>query len=266
MSTDIPPGIVDKAKDKLHILFSNMRVSNDDFYICIKSCFDFFWNQYYEDRGSWGTQEAFDPKPMEPPEAINIIRQKVMPLLRRAKGCIKNESPYWIDFQLAYNFFEQWFGSNLQPPPDKVLNKVLNSKNSENEPPSNKVLNFEESQHERAYDMNSINTLIETLQKQMNAVPSILLRLDNLEAKVTSLHQQTSKPPQNTPEEDAQQETPAKTPGNIVRERRRLGTFPEIDPFSNSPPVNPRSDMHQQASIDTLLQKISKLENDFKCL
>jgi hypothetical protein len=273
MSTDIPPGIVERAKNKIQTLFDKMRVSNDEFYILIKSCFDLFWDRYSEDMGWIGTRMACVPKPMEHPDAINIIRKQVMPWLRRAQACIDDNSQYFLEFQAMHIFFKKWFDNDTQQP----SNKVLNSEKSENEPPSNKVLssekseneppsNNEKSQHERPYDMNSINILISTLQKQMNAVPSILLRLDNLEAKVTSLHQQTSQPPQNTPKEDAQQETPAKSPANTVTDRRRLGTFSTKDPFSNSYPEYPKSDMHQQASIDTLLQKISLLENDFKCL
>jgi hypothetical protein len=254
MSTDIPSKIVDKAKNKLQSFFDNMRVSNNDFYKNIKLCFDLFWKQY---------SQGYEPIPMELPEAIDIIKQEVMPNLRKAHACIHKQSPYWFDFHVMYNFFEKWFGSSSQPPPDKVLNEVSNSEKSEQETHFNEVLNVEESQHEHSYDMHRINIVIATLQQQMNALPSILFRLDNLEAKVTSLHQQTSKPLQNTPEEAAQAETPAKTPENIARQRRRLGTFPgEKDPFSSSGPSNPRSDMHQQASIDTLLQKIRDLETD----
>jgi hypothetical protein len=243
MSTAITPAItpevVNKAKNKLQNLFERMRPPKDNFYTLIKQCFDLFWVQYHKDWG-WASHDACDPKPMEDTEVINIIREKFMPRLREAKLYINPNSGYFEEFNTTFIFFVNNFDNYTQPPSNQPPS---------NQPPSNKVLNSEKSEHEHAYDMNCINIFIATLQKQMSVVPSILQRLDNLEAKVARLHEQPQKPPETKPE-------------NETKPRQRLGTFPEKDPFSNSNPSNPRSDMHQQASVDTILQKISALETD----
>jgi hypothetical protein len=62
-----------------------------------------------------GTYEACEPKPMEPKIAIGLIKEQVMPWLRRAKQCIKTTSPDWEGFQIMHNFFELWFGKDVQP-------------------------------------------------------------------------------------------------------------------------------------------------------
>jgi hypothetical protein len=52
---------------------------------------------------------------MEPKIAIGLIKEQVMPWLRRAKQCIKTTSPDWEGFQIMHNFFELWFGKDVQP-------------------------------------------------------------------------------------------------------------------------------------------------------
>jgi len=241
MSTLIPHAIVDRAKNKLQTFYDKLQVSDagEDFYTLIQSCLDIFFVRYTKDMGWAGAYEACDPKPMEDHQAISIIKAKVVPWLRMAKQYIKPSSKCWQDFQVMHNLFEVWFGKDVPPlsePPDKDVQPL-------SEPPEKSVRNRKiyavDNFDANEIKIESINTAIATLQQQMSQLPGINQRLLALEAKFTEN---------------------AKTP------RRRLGTFPGGDPFSNADSSDPRSDMHQQASIDTLLQKISKLENDFKCL
>ena len=115
MSTQISEDNVNTVKQRLlsfleHINQYSVEKSQPEFYGCIRSCVALFWVRKTYDYSPNGSGESFtDQKPMPHQEAIQKIKEKVIPLLKEANSHLPQDSPSRPDFLRLYNSIQALF-------------------------------------------------------------------------------------------------------------------------------------------------------------
>jgi hypothetical protein len=91
-------------------LIDPVKESQSEFYRCIRSCVTLFWQRKTYDFGPNGSQETWSrQKPMSHHEAIQKIKEQVIPLLKTAKSHVAQNSKYVQRFQELCNYIEAFF-------------------------------------------------------------------------------------------------------------------------------------------------------------
>jgi hypothetical protein len=118
MSTPIPDLIVNEAKNKLKTIFLRLETDEkSEIYDPIRLCFNLFFMQVtVQVRWSKGhSYQNIDSIQMEPRDAIDKIKNQVIPWLQKADILIRQTSPYWDEFKDMIKYFRVWFCNDTQP-------------------------------------------------------------------------------------------------------------------------------------------------------
>ena len=102
MSTQISEDIVNTVKERLkgfleYIITYSVDRTQPDFYRCIRSCVVLFWQRKTYDYGTNDSGETWpNQKPMSHEEAIQKIKEKVIPLLKTAQSLAQKFNQKWL--------------------------------------------------------------------------------------------------------------------------------------------------------------------------
>ena len=104
---------VNKVKLRLHSFLEDISAyekSQQEFYACIRTCVALFWVRNVYDFGPNGQHETWpSKKPMPHQEAIQKIKEKVIPLLNKAKSLVVQSSIYVKSFETLCGYIEALF-------------------------------------------------------------------------------------------------------------------------------------------------------------
>lgn len=103
---------------RLKDLFISLPDIQNAFYYCIQSCVNEFWAKVKEPTGQLAAWYGYQPEytwhrhlGIDNAKAITIIKEKVLPSLRKAKSIADQKSSYFTVFEGLYDDIENQFGT-----------------------------------------------------------------------------------------------------------------------------------------------------------
>ncbi len=115
MSTQISEDSVNTMKKRLRSFLENINQysvgkTQPEFYKCIRSCVALFWIRKTYDFGPNGEEETWpEQKQIPHDQALRIIKERVIPLLKQAKSILDQNSAYVPEFEKLHTYISDFF-------------------------------------------------------------------------------------------------------------------------------------------------------------